>query len=118
MRKTQPRAGRSDWISQRTKDLMDRRDKVRDVAVKSSRREEWREYRELRNLCSLKVKQDINSRLKITFEKLQKGNDLRGLYRLAKNKMRWKIVGTPEAFLVNGNMVTSPKKMALLSWQG
>ena len=110
--KTQPRKSRSDWISNQTKNLMKQRDNVRDKAVTSSQREDWQEYRTLRNLCSTKVKQDRSTKLKQTYEKLQKNMDSSGLYKLTKSRMGWKTSMTPESFLKNGKLETSPRILA------
>ena len=56
MGKTQPRKKRSDWISPETKDLMRRRDRTRELAVRSSQREDWTEYRNSEESLQLKSK--------------------------------------------------------------
>ena len=112
MRKYQSRGKRSDWVSNNTKTLMTARDKMRDRAVQTGSQEDWGEYRRLRNLCNKCVKTDRGQNLKNHFERLLANMDTRRIYNLAKKKMGWKKMGSPEVFLVNGEKVTNPKKMA------
>ncbi len=112
MRKTQPRRRRTDWISQRTKKIMKDWDTARDTAVGSNQVEDCNIYKELRNNCNKKVKSDRRENLKEKYENLNKNKDSKGLFRLTKQKMGWKAGGSPEAFLVDGRMMSNPKKMA------
>ena len=112
MRKYQPRRKRSDWISMETKNLMSKRDKMRDRAVLTGSQENWQEYRRLKNLCNKCVKQDRDKNLKYHFERLHNEKDTRGIYNLAKKRMGWLKMGSPEAFLISGEKVTCPRKMA------
>ena len=108
----QPRSKRCDWISQETKRLMRERDIVRDRAVASNLRENWAQYRVLKNMCNVKVKIDRSLNLRTKYENLEKNKDMAGLYKLAKCKMGWKRTGNPEYFLIEGRKVTNPKEMA------
>ena len=84
MGKIQPRRQRSDWISDEVKNLMKMRDISRNEAVKSSQEEDWKTYREQRNLCNMLVKRDRKLKLEDTYEKYHKSQDSRGLYNLTK----------------------------------
>ena len=112
MKKFQSRRKQNYWISNDTKTLMTARDNMRDSAVQSGSHDEWSEYRRLRNLCNKCVKKDRGQNLKKHFERLHLKNDTKGIYNLAKQKMGWKKAGTPVAFFINGEKVTSPKMMA------
>ena len=91
---------------------MEQRDSARNAEVLSSQQEDWHRYKVLRNKCNQKVKQDRNLSLKKR-DKFLSTNDSKGMYKFAKKKMGWKAGGTPEAFLVDGQMTyNTNKKMA------
>ena len=108
----QNRNKRCDWISPTTKKMMKDRDNTRNKAVISNQLEDWAHYRQLKNKCTTKIKQDRSKNLKDKYEKLENENDSAGLYKLVKSKMGWKNKGNPELFLVDGNKITNPKQIA------
>ena len=112
MKKFQPRAGRIDWISDNTKRIMKDRDEMRDKAARSSQLEDWEDYKVLRNLCNKSVKKDRSDNSKKLFENLHERKDSKGLYTLVKRKMGWKPAGAPEIFVIDGEKISNPKKMA------
>ena len=90
------------------------RDQARSKAMLTSLDMDWSTYKTLRNECSSDDKKDRSGNLKkkkhnLTFRR--KKQDSRGLYRLMKKKMGWKTGGMPVSFLVNGQSISSPKKM-------
>ena len=117
MKKFQPRGRRSDWISVDTKRRMKERDVMRDNAVRSSQLEEWKEYRALRNLCNRLVKKDRQENLEKHLKNLHDKKDSKGLYNLVKKKMGWKKTGAPEIFVVNGQKISNPRKMAMIQME-
>ena len=112
MLKTQPRKHQSDWISMETKILMKRRDIARDIAVISSRQEDWKQFRSLRNKCTSQVKSDRNNHLKSLHEVIAEKRDTKALYKLTKRQMGWKSAGTPVAFQKNGIITRNPTAIA------
>ena len=86
MKKYQPRARNSKWISPNTKRIMNDRDQQRNKAVGSNLQEDWDNYKILRNLCNKNVKTDRNENLKKQYNKLHEENDTKGLYELTKKK--------------------------------
>ena len=108
----QPRRSYRNWISIETKQLMKFRDTIREVARETKSTEQWQLYRETRNVCSQKIKQDRTQHFRNKHEAFEKTNDSKGAYNLMKTQAGWKMGLTPKSFTVNGRKVTAPMEMA------
>ena len=86
----QPHRNFRNWISEETKKQMKNRDAIREAASDSKSAEQWKLYRELRNDCSQRIKDDRREHFKARHEKLEKDNNSRGTYSLLKSQAGWK----------------------------
>ena len=74
--------------------------------------DDWKNYREVRNLCTSSLQADKKSYYNDQFKRFEKENDSGKLYKKTKHLLGWKTGGAPTSFLVNGQRVCSPQKMA------
>ena len=100
------------WVTGATKQLMESRDQLRDTARHSQDPLDWASYRRARNLCTSSLREDRRASAKQDFEKCDREKDAGKLYKLTKARLGWDTGCSPITFLVNGNQVTAPKKLA------
>ena len=110
MKTFQIRSHYNPWLSQETKNLIDERERLHKVAVKTQETQKWEDFKALRN--------KINNRLKSEERVWQKTklndceNDSKNLWKNVKNILSWKSSGSPNQLFVNGNLVTKPQEVA------
>ena len=113
MRKSQIRKKHTPWITEQTKAKMLERNIARDVAVTSSRQEDWKHYRLLRNRCTTEVKKDRTNYHKLRYEQFERNNEVKkNLYNQFKNQMGWKRSGPPNSFNVDNKIIRKPTDIA------
>ena len=100
------------WITAETKDFMDQRDKMREMARGSKTAEHWSRYKALRNICTARTKSDRTNFYTNKYLELEKNMDIKGAYSLMKDQAGWKKGGPPSQFIVEGNTINSPQLLA------
>ena len=100
------------WISQETKDLMKSRDETREKARELKSDNLWKRYKELRNICSARVKSDITEFFSSKYTEFEQKNDTKATYDLMKTQAGWKNGGPPKVFNLDGRKIKSPQSLA------
>ena len=106
------------WVTVGTRNLMNSRDEARDKAKNTQIPADWITYRKLRNICtsSLLVDKKCHYRRQFEkfgkFEKFEQENYSSKLYKLTKYLLGWNNSSFPVSFLINGQPVNAPQKMA------
>ena len=108
----QPRKGFRKWVTEDTKTLMEKRDSLGEKARMDQTNESWKNYREVRNLCTKKVKENKQEHFKTKYKDCEVRKDIKGTYELLKQQAGWKTVSTPTMFIKDGKQMTSPQQMA------
>ena len=117
MIKIQPRRVVTNWVTVETRKCMTLRDIARDNAAKSKRPDDWGLYKRLKNKCNRLVRNDKAQHNKKVYNLHVENRYIAGLYRTAKNSMGIKSGGKPTSFLVGGETVSAPQKVANLQMQ-
>ena len=112
MGKVQPRKRNSNWLSKDTRTKMVLRDSSHKKATISKNVDDWNYYKNLKNQCSKDIKNDRKNHFSKMNSIFQENNDSKGLFNLAKNRTGMKKSGKPSFFTIDGNIITSPKKLA------
>ena len=112
LKTVQLRAHYNNWISDKTKMEMSRRDGLRDVARQTDDETDWRNYRVSRNLCSSLQKKDRSSYYKKMFDNIEVEKDAKKLFGNAKNLLGWTSAGPPSCFQVAGRTIRGQKELA------
>ena len=110
--KVQGRNRVTPWVTQETKHLMEERNNMRQKAVESSLREDWDNYRALRNKCTAAVIRNRKDHWKEIYDKCQAENNVKGLYRQVKKQMGWKEAGPPTTLIKDGEIIRKPNQVA------
>ena len=72
-----------------------KRDTFREKAIHSQLDEDWTIYREWRNKCTDSVRKNKKEHFLNLFENMEKGGDVKGLYRSTKEQLGWLSGGPP-----------------------
>ena len=112
IRKFQIRKKYASWLSDSTKDLMRERDQAQQNATTSGLAEDWDQYKILRNQVTALLRKD---KFEWQQEKLQSCEETMDTGKLWKNILgwlNWSSTSSPTKLLSQGNLETSPLKMA------
>ena len=112
LKRTQARNKAAQWLEAETLELMRKRDLARQKARITDDDADWENFRELRNVCTEKVKNYKKNHNKEKYEKFTKDNNSRGLFSAAKRDMGWTSGGPPTCFIIDGNIVEGHKNIA------
>ena len=112
MRTVQIRKHNKSWLSNESRALMNKRDKIRKQAAFSQDPSDWNMYKRTKNKCTEKIRNEKRKHFKNLYKKFERENDVSSLYRVTKSQLGWNNCSTPETFLINGQRESSPSKMA------
>ena len=112
MIKVQPKNKNKSWITKDSRECFLVRDNLRAAAVSSGSAEDWELYKRSRNKCSLLAKKDKKEYFAKKYDECNKEGDISRLYTITKKQLGWKTGGTPQSFLQDGKIITSPKLLA------
>ena len=98
------------WLSSGTKELMKKRDEAQAKAAQSKSNDDWRSFKNLRNVITSRVRAE---------KRAWEQNKLDGSHQdpgatwsTVKSWLSWGSTGPPTKLFVNGEMVTSPSRLA------
>ena len=117
--RVQQRKTFSPWITVETKEIMKQRDlwkqRAKDLAIISpvacpAQVDAWNEYKVFRNQVNNRRKYEEQDFKSAKMTEVADSPDL--VWKSAKSFMRWKTQGTPNQIKVDGQLITSAKKIA------
>ena len=82
------------------------------MAARTGMDNDWREYKQQRNKCSLLAKNDKKNYFTKKYENCEAEGNIGGMYSLTKKQLGWTSGNNPQTFLLDGNTTSSPKAMA------
>ena len=102
------------WITERTRKLMEVRENAKEVALFTREEDDWEKFKKIRNKCTLEGKKDRNKYFKKIYEDSDRKHDTKTLYRTTREQLGWQVSGPPTALIKEGELITKPKDMANL----
>ena len=106
----QTRRNYAPHLGEATKELQDQRNAAQKQAVGSSKQEDWRKYRSLRNQATASARRDLAS---WTSSKLcSKANSQSDVWSAVKRILNWEGGGPPSQLFYEGRMLTKPAAVA------
>ena len=110
IRTIQVRTNYAPWLSKETIRLMKERDNLQRIAAESKRREDWVQFKSLRNRINNRLKFEERSWQKTKIE--QCGEDSKSVWKNVKGILNWKSSGSPNQLFYKGSLVTKPQQLA------
>ena len=110
IRTIQVRTKYAPWLSKETIRLMKERDNLQRIAAESKRREDWVQFKSLRNRINNRLKFEERSWQKTKIE--QCGEDSKSVWKNVKGILNWKSSGSPNQLFYKGSLVTKPQQLA------
>ena len=98
------------WLSLATKELMKERDAAQTKAATSRCQDDWRAFKNLRNITTARIRAEKKAweQSKLDISQL----DPRSIWSSVKSWLSWGNAGPPTKLFVNGEMLTSPARLA------
>ena len=112
LKEIQARKKHRNWLSQEMKAEMVHRDNLKEVARVTGSPAAWNLYKKARNTCSKNLLKTKDKYYKEMYEKFEKENDTKNIYRMTRNILNWKTGGMPCTFLVVGRRHRKPHELA------
>ena len=112
VKKFQIRTKYAAWVSDETKTKIAGRDMAQQKASDSGLNEDWVEYKKLRNEVTSQLKKEKKSWQQGKLESCEETKDMGKLWKNILGWLNWSTSGSPSKLLSNGNLETSPSKMA------
>ena len=100
------------WLSDDSKDKIKERDRAQEAAVLSGSQDDWAVYKRLRNDLVKTLKKEKLSWQQGKLEACEESQDSGKLWKNILGWLNWCSTSSPTRLLVNGEMITSPKKLA------
>ena len=98
------------WLSESTKELMKERDAAQATAASSRDQDDWRAYKHLRNTATAKVREE--KKLWEEQKLNSASNSSSTIWSTVKSWLSWGNSGPPTKLFINGEMLTSPARLA------
>ena len=112
VRKFQIRTKYAAWLSEDSKLLIQQRNTAQHNASISGLDEDWASYRRLRNQATAQLRQDKLVWQQNKLESCEQEGDSGKLWKNVLGWLNWSSSNSPTTLLSNGNMETSPSRMA------
>ena len=112
VKKFQIRTKYAAWVSDLTKENLKVRDRAKEKAVQSGSQDDWSVYKRLRNDMTKVLHRERLSWEKAKLESCEEDQDSGKLWKNVLSWLNWSSTSSPTKLLVNGDMLTSPQKMA------
>ena len=110
--KIQPGGRTNNWISDRTKELMNIRENKKVTAISTDNQEDWKNFKKVRNAVTESVRREKKNNIKELFEKADKDRDASSLFRITREKLGWVTGGPPSALTLDGKLISKPREIA------
>ena len=112
VKKFQIRSNYAAWITEDTKAKIVDRDLAQQIASDSGMLEDWETFKKLRNEVTSQLRKDKNDWQKEKLDACEESKDMGKLWKNVLGWLNWSSSGSPTKLLNNGNLETSPSKMA------
>ena len=110
IRTIQVRSKYAAWLSEQTKAMLKLRDAAQATAARTKDPDDWREYKNMRNTATARMRAEKKSWEK---QKLDKANHSPStLWRNVKSWLSWGDSGPPSKLFHNGIIITKPARLA------
>ena len=100
------------WLSDESKDRIKERDEAQDAAALSGSREDWEEYKRFKNNLTESLRKEKMSWQQGKLDACEEDQDSGKLWKSIIGWLNWCSTSSPTKLLVDGDMVTSPHKLA------
>ena len=112
VKKFQIRTRYAAWVSEDTKDRIRERDIAQQAATRSGTIEDWDMYKQLRNTVTVRLRKEKLEWQKAKLANSGNRNDSGKLWKNIVGWLGWSSAGSPTKLLSEGNIETSPAKIA------
>ena len=100
------------WVSAETKEMIRNRDEVREKARMTGSQVHWDQYRNLRNICTSRVRKDKDTYFKRLYDECETKGDVKKLFRIMKEQLGWETAGPPTALRSGETVLNKPEDIA------
>ena len=112
IRTIQVRSRYAAWLSDQTKTLLKQRDTAQALAAESKDPEDWRQYKNLRNTATARMRAEKKSWEQQKLDKAQHSSST--LWQNVKSWLNWGDSGPPSRLFHNGIMINKPARLATI----
>ena len=91
---------------------MDLRDRLKEAAKVTDSVDDWKEYRKVKNECTMRQRKDKHESRKSMYEKIENEKDVRKLFSLTKEILNWNSSGPPSCFQKDGKLYRKQEDIA------
>ena len=112
LKKIQPKRNYRSWLSDATKEMMVKRDAVREDARVGGDPDVWKEYRQLRNKVSKEVSKDRKRHYENQYKICEQDKTNAELFKIMKKQIGQEMGSQPSIFRVDGRTITDPTGLA------
>ena len=110
MKTYQVRTRYAPWLSNCTTAMMKERDAMQKKASETNSREDWQQFKSLRNTVNNRLKFEEKNWQKTKLE--QCGEDSSKIWKNVKGILNWKSTGSPNQLFYKGRLISKPKELA------
>ena len=90
MKNFQTRTNYNNWIKDSTKEAMEARDNLRELARRTQNPADWTRYRTARNDCTSRIRKDKINSQKEAFKKFETEKDIGKIFNMTRELLNWK----------------------------
>ena len=112
IRTIQVRSKYAAWLSEQTKALLKQRDSAQVVAASSGSQDDWRNYKNLRNSATARMRREKKAWEMQKLDSAQHSSSI--LWKNVKSWLNWGDSGPPSKLFFNGEMITKPPRIATI----
>ena len=112
LKKIQPKTNYKCWLSTNTKEMMKKRDTLKEAARISGDQGDWTEYKATRNKVTKAVTTDRKKHYNMMYKKAEEDKTNSELYKTMKNQMGQEAGSQPVIFRTDGRTTTTPAGLA------
>ena len=110
MRTIQVRKKFAPWLSKVTLDLMKERDTLQKLAAETKCREDWQQFKSVRNRVNNRLKYEESSWQRAKLDEC--GNNSKLVWKNVKGILNWKTSGSPSQLFYKGSLIQKPQELA------
>ena len=112
IRTIQVRVKYAAWLTDETKAVMRRRDEAQEAAARSGTQDDWRNYKNLRNTATARLRAEKKAWERNKLDKAQQSPN--SIWRSVKSWLSWGNSGPPSKLSHNGTIISKPARVATI----
>ena len=112
IRTIQVRSRYAAWLSEETKDVLKRRNTAQATATRTKDQEDWREYKNLRNQATARIRAEKKAWEKNKLDRAQHNSNT--IWQNVKSWLSWGNSGPPNKLFHNGTIIAKPARVATI----